>query len=100
VVNYWDGTHNNIFALGGQSKKEVHDSMEKYDFEKKQWVLKASMKSPRTMFSATYMDGYIYAFGGFKDLKYFFPEPAFERYSIADDSWEAIDLADTKISSL
>lgn len=99
-VNAWDGSRNRVFAIGGQFKTTVLDSVEQYDFDSKKWVLKASMHTPRFMFSATCLEDFIYVFGGFKDESYYFAEPLFERYSISNDSWEVIDTKDIKVSSV
>jgi N-acetylneuraminic acid mutarotase len=98
IVNSWDGSQNRIFAIGGQYKLDIHDSIEWYDFSSNKWILKSNMNTPRTMFSATWIQDFIYVFGGFKDAQYYYAEPTFERYSIINDSWEQIDLLDTQIS--
>jgi hypothetical protein len=100
LINCWNGEENRIFAIGGQGKTSVYDSVETFDFNEQKWVLRSQMQAPRTSFTATCIDDFIYVFGGFKDLLFYFPEPIFERYSITSDQWEALDLADAQISSL
>jgi hypothetical protein len=98
TVNSWDGSQNRIFTLGGQYKLDIHNSIEWYNFSTNKWEAKASMSTPRTMFSATWVEDFIYTFGGFKDAQYYYAEPTFERYSIPGNTWETIDLLDTQIS--
>ena len=98
VVNWWNGYNNRIFVIGGQSKSDVLNSTEYYDFNTNKWIAKANMNSPRSVFSVVNINEYIYAFGGFKDYQYF-SEPSLERYSILDNSWESIDLAELQLSS-
>jgi hypothetical protein len=99
-INAYDGSRNRVFAIGGQFKTTALDSVEQYDFDSKKWVLKANMHTPRFMCSATYLEDFIYVFGGFKDERYYFADPLFERYSITNDSWEVVDAKDIKVSSV
>lgn len=98
-VNCWDGQHNKVFVIGGQHNTKVANTVETYDFKKKKWVLKSSMKSPRSVFSVTHVDNYIYAFGGFKDEQFYFADPFFERYSIQNDTWEPLAFDIDSLSS-
>ena len=70
----------------------MHNTVEYYDIELSKWVLKESMNTARTMFSATNIKDFLYVFGGFMNASYAFAENLFERYSISNDNWEILEI--------
>jgi len=62
--------HERVYAIGGQHFNDVattfSKTMEVYN-DTKGWDFVTDMVSPRTLFTATTIDGKIYAVGGFSN---------------------------------
>lgn len=78
-----------IYVIGGFDDNEVAvSSLEVYDTQKKIWERKAPMPTARGDLTVTYLNGKIYAFGGYTDLYgKNYPINYFEIYDVASNTW-------------
>lgn len=61
---YFDGNKLYLAVAGGENSSGILKSVEFYDFEKKEWISKADLNTPRKGFGLAFIMGKLFAVGG------------------------------------
>jgi actin-binding protein IPP len=81
-----------IYAIGGEDESFIYDSVECYNPIIDQWVIRASMLSPRVNHGACVIDGEIYVVGGWIGEEI---ATTMEKYNPKEDTWIVVGRVPT-----